>query len=126
LSREEHRYQCESLAQRVIEVFRAAESASESFLSFHQKRDANHSAMIYGLSLKRDDYTTVCLFIRIDVPFLDTRWQLHLGGNIEHALGGWWELPILDVEDQPAFVEDLVLELIRTIREEPSAYRSRF
>jgi hypothetical protein len=82
--------------------------------------------MIYGLSLQRDAYTTVCLFIRVDAALLQTWWQLHVGGNLEHALGGWWNLPILDVEDQQAFVEDLVLNLIKTIREDPSTYRSRF
>ena len=63
---EDHTYLCESLASRVVAVFEAASSASEGFLSFHQKRDANGAAMIYGLSVQRDAYTKTCLFIRVN------------------------------------------------------------
>ena len=122
---EDHTYLCESLASRVVAVFEAASSASEGFLSFHQKRDANGAAMIYGLSVQRDAYTKTCLFIRVDAFHLHTWWQLHEGGNLEHALGGWWNIPVLQIEDQDAFLEQKVLDLIRTLRESPSSYRSR-
>jgi hypothetical protein len=116
-----------NLASCVVALFKEAEVASEGFLRFHQKRDANHSAMIYGLHVRRDAYILTCLFIRVDVPHLKTWWQLHEGGNLEHALGGWWNIPILQVEDQDAFVKEKVLDLIRTLRETPfSAYLSRF
>ena len=82
--------------------------------------------MIYGLSIQRNAYTHTCLFIRVDSVFLQTWWQLHLGSNLEHALGGWWNLPILDVEDQDAFIQEKVLDLIRTLREAQSSYTSRF
>ena len=62
----------------------------------------------------------------LDPAFLHTWWQLHDGGNLEHALGGWWNIPILDVEDQDAFIQAKVLDLIRNLRETPEAYRSRF
>ena len=126
LPEERHRRVCEHLEARVVAVFRQAEAATEGFLSFHQKRDANGSAMIYGLSVQRDDYTKTCLFIRVDVTHLQTWWQLHEGGNLEHALGAWWNIPILQVEDQDAFVKEKVLDLIRTLCESPSSYRSRF
>jgi hypothetical protein len=61
-----------------------------------------------------------------DVLHLQTWWQLHLGGSIEYALGGWWNTPILQVEHQDAFVREKMLDLIRTLRETPDAYRSRF
>ena len=126
LPKDQHRHLCENLASRVVATFQTAESASEGFLRFHQKRDANGAAMIYGLSIQRDAYTHSCLFIRVDSVFLQTWWQLHLGSNLEHALGGWWNLPILDVEDQDAFIQEKVLDLIRTLREAQSSYMSRF
>ncbi len=101
-------------------------SASDGFLRYHQKRDANGVAMIYGLSLQRDAYTKTGLFIRVDTTHLQTQWQLHDGGNLEHALGGWWNIPVLQIEDQDAFLEAKILELIRTLREAPDAYQSRF
>jgi hypothetical protein len=122
----EHRELCDRLASRVVAIFREAEVASEGFLRFHQKRDANHSAMIYGLHIQRDAYTKTCLFIRVDTLHLHSWWQLHDGGNLEHALGGWWNIPIIQVEDQEAFIQAKVLDLIRTLRESPSSYRSRF
>jgi len=82
--------------------------------------------MIYGLSVQRNAYTKTCLFIRIDAANLQTWWQLHEGGNLEHALGGWWNLPVLQVEDQDAFLQAKVLDLIWTLRESSSAHRSRF
>jgi hypothetical protein len=126
LSEPAHRQICEHLAERVVAVFTEAYEASEGFLRFHQKRDANHSAMIYGLHIQRDAYTKTCLFIRVDTLHLHSWWQLHNGGNLEHALGGWWNIPILQVEDQDAFVKEKVLDLIRTLRETPSTCRSRF
>jgi hypothetical protein len=121
-----HRRICENLASRVVTVFQAACSASNGFLRFQQKRDANGVAVIYGLSIGRDAYTQTCLFIRVDSTHLQTWWQLHDGGNLEHALGGWWNIPILQIEDQDAFLEAKVLDLIRTLREAPSSTRSRF
>ena len=120
LPKDEHRRLCETLATNVTAVFQQAESASQGFLSFHQKRDANGSAMIYGLSIQRDAFTKTCLFIRVDPAFLQTWWQLHEGGNLEHALGGWWNLPILDVGDQEAFIEAMVLDLIRRCARRPA------
>ena len=103
LPEREHRELCEQLASRVVAIFREAELASEGFLRFHQKRDANGAAMIYGLHIQRDVYTLTCLFIRVDSAYLKAWWQLHDGGNLEYALGGWWNIPILQVEDQDAF-----------------------
>ena len=123
---EEHTRLCEDLESRVVAIFEAAASASDGFLSFHRKRDANGWAMIYGLSIRRDAYTHTCLFVRVDAVHRRTWWQLHEGGNLEYALGGWWNIPILQVEDQDAFIEEKVLDLIRMLRESPSAYRSRF
>ena len=57
----------------------------------------------------------------MDPAFLHTSWQLHDGGNLEHALGGWWNIPVLDVEDQDAFIQAKVLDLIRNLREAPGA-----
>lgn len=82
--------------------------------------------MIYGLSVQRDAYTKTCLFVRVDAVHLHSWWQLHEGANLEHALGGWWNIPILQIEDQDAWLEAGVLELIRTLLESPSSYRSRF
>jgi len=82
--------------------------------------------MIYGLHIQRDVYTLTCLFSRVDSAHLKAWWQLHDGGNLEYALGGWWNIPILQVEDQDAYVKEKVLDLIRTLRETPHAYRSRF
>ena len=82
--------------------------------------------MIYGQSVQRDAYTKTCLFVRIDVVHCQTWWQLHEGGNLEHALCGWWNLPVLAVEDQDAFLEVKVLDLIWTLREAPAGLRSRF
>lgn len=126
LPEREHRRLCEQLEARVGAVFNEAQAASQGFLRFHQKLDANGSAMIYGLSVQRDAYTKSCLFVRIDVTHLQTWWQLHEGGNLEHALGGWWNLPVMAVEDQDAFLEARVLDLIWTLRESWSAHRSRF
>jgi hypothetical protein len=53
-------------------------------------------------------------------------WQPHEGGNLEHALGGWWNLPLLAVEEQDAFLQVRVLDLIWTLREAPAGLRSRF
>lgn len=117
---------CESLASRMVAVFRAAYEASDGFLRFHQKRDANGVAMIYGLSIQRDAYTKTCLFVRVDPAHLRTTWQLHEGGNLEHALGGWWTIPLLQMEDQDALLETKVLDLIRTLRETPDSCRSRY
>ncbi len=121
-----HRRICENLASRVVAVFEAACSASDGFLRFHQKRDANGSAMIYGLSIRRDAYTKTCLFVRIDTTHLRTWWQLHEGANLEYSLGGWWNIPVLQIGEQDAFLEAKVLDLIRTLRETPDSYRSRF
>jgi hypothetical protein len=99
-------------------VFTEAWRASEGFLQFHQKRDANGSAMIYGLSVQRDAFAVTCLFIRVDSLHLKTSWQLREGGNLEYALGGC-NIPILGVEDHDAFLEEKVLDLIRTLRESP-------
>ena len=126
LPEEEHRRLCERLEARVVAVFRQADAATDGFLIFRQKRDANGSAMVYGLAIQRDAYTKACLFVRVDAVHLKTWWQLHEGSNLEHALGGWWNIPVLAVEDQDAFVRSKVLELIRTLRESPSSYRSRF
>ena len=112
--------------RELSQSFQAASEASDGFLRFHQKRDANGVAMIYGLSIQRDAYTKTCLFVRVDTTHLQTRWQLHEGGNLEHALGGWWNIPIMQIEDQDAWLEAKVLELIRTLRETPDAYRSGY
>jgi hypothetical protein len=56
--------------------------------------DANGAPVIYGPSVQRDTYTKSGLFISSDVAHLQTWWQLHDGGNLEHALGGWWNLPL--------------------------------
>jgi len=117
---------CQHLEASVVAVFAEAEGASQGLLSFRQKRDANGSAIVYGLAVQRDAYTKACLFIRIDAVHLQTWWQLHEGGNLEHALGGWWNLPVLAIEDQDAFLQAKVLDLIWTLRESPSAHRSRF
>jgi hypothetical protein len=82
--------------------------------------------MIYGLSVQRDAYTKSCLFVRVDAAHLQTWWQLHEGGNLEHALGGWWNLPLLQIEDQDAFLQTKVLDLIWALRETPTGHRSRF
>ena len=113
----EHRGLCRHLEARVVAVFAEAEGASADFLRYHKRRDANGSAMIYGLSVQRDAYTKACLFVRIDIANLQTWWQLHEGGNLENALGGWWNLPVLAVADQDAFLEARVLDLIWTLRE---------
>jgi hypothetical protein len=39
---------------------------------------------------------------------------------------GWWNLPLLAVEDQKAFLQARVLDLIWTLREASSSHRSRF
>jgi hypothetical protein len=126
LSETEHRSLCEHLEARLIEVFQEAAAATQGFLRFHQRRDANGSAMIYGLHVQRDAFTKSCLFVRIDAVHLQTWWQLHEGGNLEHALGGWWNLPLLAVEDQEAFLHARVLDLIWTLREASTSHRSRF
>ena len=126
LPEEDHRQLCDSLAATVTAVFEAAEDASGGVLRFHQKRDANGVAVIYGLSVQRDIFTKTCLFIRVDATHLRTWWQLHEGGNLEHALGGWWNLPILDTDEQRGFLEAMVLNLIRCIQETPGSYSSRF
>ena len=126
LPQQEHQRLCQSLASRVVAIFQAAEVASDGFLRYHQKRDANHAATIYGLWIERDAYTKCALFIRIDPTFLQTWWQLHEGGNLEHSLGGWWNVPVLEIEDQDSFLEAKVLDLIRALREAPAAYGSRF
>jgi hypothetical protein len=113
----EHRRLCEHLEARVLAVFEEAQAASDGSLRFHQKLDANGAAMICGLSVQRDAYAKTCLFVRIDATHLQTWWQLHEGGNLEHALGGWWNLPILAVEDQDAFLQARELDLVWTLRE---------
>jgi hypothetical protein len=88
--------------------------------------DANGAAVIYGLWVQRDTLTKACLFIRVDAAHPQTWWQLRGGGNLEHALCGWWNLPVLAVQDQDAFLEARVLDLIWTLREASTSHRSRF
>ena len=64
--------------------------------------------------------------VRVDTTHLQTKWQLQEGGNLEHALGGWWNIPIMQIEDQGAWLEAKVLDPIRTLRETPDAYRSGY
>ena len=85
-----------------------------------------HSDVTKTLSIRRDAFMQTCLFFRVDSWRRQTSWQLHDSGNREYALGGWWNIPVLEVEDYDAFVKEKVLDLIRTLRETPHAYRSRF
>jgi hypothetical protein len=125
LPSEEHRRLCEQLEARVVAIFEEAQAASAGFLRFHRKLDANGAAVIYGLSVQRDVYRKTCLFIRVDATHVQTWWQLHEDGNLEHALGGWWNLPVLAVEDQDAFLQARVLDPIWTLREASTSHRSR-
>ena len=59
------------MAFRLVAIFKEAEVASEGFLRFHQKRDANGAAMIYGLHIQRDVDTLSCLFVRVDSTYLE-------------------------------------------------------
>ncbi|HEX5141412.1 MAG TPA: hypothetical protein VFX19_10730, partial [Dehalococcoidia bacterium] len=57
-------------------------------------------ARLHSLSIQRDYYTRCVLYFRVDSFHLETWWQLYFGSNNEYALGGWWDVPLLQVEDQ--------------------------
>jgi hypothetical protein len=57
------------------------------------------------LFIQSDHFTRCVLFFRIDVVHLEVWWQLRFGSNNEHALGGGWDVPFLQIEDQDTYIQ---------------------
>jgi hypothetical protein len=115
---EKHRAICHQFEERVAATFAAAHSLTEGYLRFVQRRGANHTTKLYGLAIKRDRFATVVLFVRVDATNAQTWWQLYEGTNIDYALGGWWNVPVLIIPDFDDWIKAKVLELVRTLRED--------
>jgi hypothetical protein len=126
LSEDEHRALCKHFDERVVANFREAADDTDGFLRFATRRDANGLARLHSLSIQRDHYTRCVLYFRVDSFHLETWWQLYFGSNNEYALGGWWDVPLLQVEDQDAYIQAKVLDLVRNLREHAGVGRPRY
>jgi hypothetical protein len=85
----------------VVAVFTEACRASESFLQFHQKRDANGSAMIYGLSIQRVAFTQTCLFIRGRLPKAVRRGDARRASHDGHVVKVFFQAGCRGFESRP-------------------------
>ncbi|HEX5140149.1 MAG TPA: hypothetical protein VFX19_04350 [Dehalococcoidia bacterium] len=66
------------------------------------------------------------LYFRVDAFYLETWWQPYFGSNNEYARGGWWDVPLLQLEDQDAYVQAKVLDLVRNLRDHAGVGRPRY
>jgi|GEM_PF-6701744 len=113
-----HRVRCERFQETIIKLFMQAEAVSDGFVRYRRERDANGIAKLHSLWVRREPFTNVGLFFRVDSMHLATWWQKHEATNYAHALGGWWQVPLLSLTDPEAYVQEKVLDLITTLHEE--------
>jgi hypothetical protein len=120
----EHIHICYQFAESVQRVFSQATLASDA-LRAHEQYDANRSARISSLTIKRNFFSSSTLHFRVEAADRDVWWQLRdAPASWEYAGWGWFVVPVLTAPDFDAYLQQKVLDLSepskRTRRPAPS------